>query len=63
MPVRIVSADPLNTPEAVDRLYTHADELAGVLQVDSYDPQDWFGGVNADPLPAILLTVTVTVEG
>lgn len=63
VPVRAISADPLSTPEAVDRLYGLADALALILDCDSYDPGDWFGGVNQDPLPAVLLNVTVTVEG
>jgi len=63
IPVRVVSADPLNSDSAVDRLYALADELVTVLQADSYDPTDWIGGVNLDPLPCLLLTVTVTVEG
>lgn len=63
VPVRAVSADPLNTVAAVDRLYALADHLADVLQCDSYTVGDWIGGVNADPLPAVLLNVTVTVGG
>jgi hypothetical protein len=63
VPVRVVSADPLNTLAAVDRLYGVADDLVGLLGCDSYSIGDWFGGVNADPLPAILLDAVVTVEG
>lgn len=63
VPVRVVSADPLNAPAAVDRLYDLADRLALVLEADSYTVGDWIGGVNADPLPAVLLNVTVTVGG
>ena len=63
VPVRAVSADPLNTTTAVDRLYSVADDLARVLGCDSYTVGDWIGGVNADPLPAVLLNVTVTVGG
>lgn len=63
VPVRVVSADPLNTTAAVDRLYGYADQLADLLSCDAYRPVEWIGGVNADPLPAILLETTVTVEG
>lgn len=63
VPVRVVSADPLNATAAVDRLYQLADQLADLLSCDSYRPVEWLGGVNADPLPAILLETTVTVEG
>lgn len=63
VPVRAVSADPLNTPAAVDRLYDLADRLALVLEADSYSVGDWIGGVNVDPLPAVLVNVTVTVGG
>ena len=63
VPVRVVSADPLSSVGAVDRLYAAADELARVLDCDTYAVGDWSGAVNADPLPAILLEVTVTVGG
>lgn len=63
VPVRVVSADPLNTTTAVERLYALADQLADLLSCDSYRPVEWIGGVNADPLPAVLLETTVTVEG
>lgn len=63
VPVRVVSADPLNTVAAVDRLYGLADSLAVLLSCDSYTVGEWVGSVNADALPAILLNVTVTVEG
>lgn len=61
VPVRIISSDPLNTLAAVDALYLLADELAGLLDCDGYYPQDWSGGVNRDPLAAILLEPTVTI--
>ena len=63
VPVRAVSADPLNTTMAVDRLYGVADALVRALGCDSYSVGDWVGGVNTDPLPAVLLNVTVTVGG
>ena len=63
VPVRVVSADPLNTLSAVDRLYGLADQLAGLLEASDYAVGEWIGGTNTDPLPAIVLNVTVTVEG
>jgi hypothetical protein len=62
VPVRAVSSDPLNTLAAVDALYALADQLTGLLDADTYTPQDWFGGVNREPLPAILIETTVTVS-
>jgi hypothetical protein len=61
VPVHVVSADALNTPASVDRLYALADLLISVLQTDTYRPEDWSGGVNTDPLPAVTLAVTVSV--
>lgn len=61
VPVHLVSADPLNSPAAVDRLYALADVLSTVLDANTYQPQDWSGGLNADPLPSIVLDVDVTV--
>jgi hypothetical protein len=62
VPVRVVSSSPLNSLAAVDALYTLADELAGLLDADSYVPTEWQGGVNRDALPAVLLEVTVTIS-
>ena len=59
--VLVVSGDPLNTERAVDRLYALADDCALALSTDSYRPSSWRGNVNAEPLPAVELTVTVTV--
>lgn len=61
VPVRVVSGRPLNRPANVDALYTLADRVALVLDTGEYVPVEWSGGLNADPLPAILITVTVTV--
>lgn len=63
LPVLVVSGDPLNSPEAVDRVYVLADEIAALLGVSAYRPSSFSGGVNAEPLPALELTVTTTVEG
>jgi hypothetical protein len=62
VPVRVVSSDPLNSVLAVDSLYLLADELAGLLDADAYVPQEWQGGVNRDPLPAVLLEITVSIS-
>ena len=59
--VDVVSGDPLNAELALERLYALADDVAGALRVNSYRPTSWRGGVNAEPLPALELTVTATV--
>jgi hypothetical protein len=59
--VTVVSGDPLNAELAVDRLYALADDVAYALRLSSYRPTSWSGGVNAEPLPAIVLTVRSTV--
>jgi hypothetical protein len=63
--VHVISADPLNRLEALERLYALADVIVLVLGATAYQPTDWQGAVNADPLPAVLLQaiVTVTEEG
>jgi hypothetical protein len=61
IPVLVVSGDPLNSDLATDRLYTLADECARALATDTYRPSSWRSSVNAEPLPAIELTVTATV--
>ena len=43
-------------------LYAAADDAADALQTATYSPTTWQGGPNAEPLPAILLNVTVTIE-
>jgi len=61
VPVTVVSGDPLNTTLAVDRLYALADDAALALSANAYTVTNFQSGVNAEPLPAILITVTVTV--
>ena len=61
IPVLVVSGDPLNAPLAVDRVYSLADAAALELGVEAYRPSSWRSSVNAEPLPAVELTVTVTV--
>ena len=60
VPVLVVSGDPLNSDFAVDRIYALADDVAFALQTDNYRPSSWRSSVNAEPLPAIELSVTVT---
>ena len=60
IPVLVVSGDPLNSELAVDRIYAHADEVALALKTENYRPSSWRSSVNAEPLPAIELAVTVT---
>jgi hypothetical protein len=62
VPVLVVSGDPLNAELAIDRLYAIADEVARVLRTDSYAVSAWRSSSNAEPLPALELTVTVTVS-
>lgn len=59
--VLVVSGDPLNSQLAVDRLYALADDVALAVATDTYKPSSYRSGVNAEPLPAIELTATVTV--
>ena len=62
LPVTVVSGDPLNSELAVDRLYALADDVAGALRTMAYRPTSYRGGVNAEPLPAIELTATLTTQ-
>lgn len=59
--VLVVSGDPLNSPFATDRLIALADDVARALATDNYRPSSWRSSVNAEPLPALELTVRVTV--
>lgn len=58
--VFVVSGDPLNSAAAVDRIFGVADAAATALQTDNYRPSSWRGSPNAEPLPSVELTVTVT---
>lgn len=59
--VLVVSGDPLNSSANVDRLFALADDVALALSIDKFRPSSWRSGVNAEPLPAVELTATVTV--
>lgn len=61
IPVLVVSGAPVNSAEAVDRLYAEADEIALALRTLTYRPTTWGGRAGSDPLSAIELVVTVTV--
>jgi len=61
VPVHVVSSDP-PSPQILGLLYAAADDAADALQTATYTPTTWQGGPNAEPLPAILLNVTVTIE-
>lgn len=62
IPVLVVSGDPLNSELAVDRLFALADDVIRELATDNYRPASWRSSVNAEPLPAVEITVTVTVS-
>ena len=61
LPVTVVSGDPLNSGPTVDRLYALADDVALFLGTAAYRVGSWRSNVNAEPLPALELTVTITV--
>lgn len=58
--VLVVSGDPANAAYVVDRMLALADDVALALRTDNYRPSSWRSSVNAEPLPAFELTVTVT---
>lgn len=60
IPVLVVSGDPFNTEQAVDRALALADDVALATQTDNYRPSSYRGGVNAEPLPCFELSVVVT---
>lgn len=63
IPVLVISGDPVNTAEAVDRLYVEADAIATELRTDVYRPTSWGGRAGAEPLSAIEITALVTRGG
>jgi hypothetical protein len=62
IPVLVVSGDPLNAETRVDAIYALADEAAAALSTAGYRPSSYRSSSNAEPLPAVELTVTVTVQ-
>jgi len=61
VPVLVVSGDPFNATDRVDRILALADQAALELGTDNYRPTSFRSSVNAEPLPAYELVVTVTV--
>jgi hypothetical protein len=45
----------------VDRIYALADDVALALAVNTYRVSNYRSSVNAEPLPALELTATLTV--
>jgi hypothetical protein len=43
-------------------MYAAADDAAAALQTNTYQATTWSNGVNAEPLPALNLLVTVTID-
>jgi hypothetical protein len=62
LPVLVVSADPLNTPAAVDRVYAIADSIVRVCDGATYRPATFGGRAGAEPLPALEVTVSITAQ-
>lgn len=60
VPVHVVSSDP-PSPRILGLLYAAADLAARALSTSTYTAGTWSGGVNAEPLPALDLSVTVTI--
>ena len=62
MPVYVVSGEPLSSAERVDELYTLADAVADAIDAASYQPFDYRGTANAEPLPAVRLDAVASVS-
>lgn len=62
IPILVVSGDPVNTAEAVDRLYAEADAIAHAVAETKYEPTTWAGSGRVQPLPAIEIVATVSVS-
>jgi len=62
IPVLAISGDPLNELANTDRLYAEADAIAFELGESSYTPTVWAGSGRVEPLPAVEILATVTVE-
>lgn len=61
VPVHVVTSDPPSL-RSVDQLYAAAEIAAAALETDTYAPQTWSGGPNADALPSILINAVVSFE-
>lgn len=62
VPIVVVTGDPLNSPEAVDRIYAVADAVAAAVATLGYRPTSWAGSSRTEPLPALEIIASVTVE-
>lgn len=62
VPVYVVSGEPVNTSDAVDRLYSIADACAHALSESRYTTTTWAGSGRVAPLAAIEIVATVTVS-
>jgi hypothetical protein len=61
VPIHVVTSDPPSL-RSVDQLYAAAEIAAAALETDTYAPQTWSGGPNADALPSILINAVVSFE-
>lgn len=62
IPIVVVTGDPLNTAAAVDRIYAEADEILAAVSALTYRPTSWAGSSRVEPLPAIEILASVSVE-
>jgi hypothetical protein len=63
LPIQVVSGDPYSAGEhVIDRLLALADDVAAAVRSITYRPTTWSSSSNAEPLPAVEVTVTVTVS-
>jgi len=63
VPIQVVSGDPYSAGEyVIDRLLALADDVAGAVRSITYRPTTWSSSSNAEPLPAVEVTATVTVS-
>jgi hypothetical protein len=61
IPIYVVSGEPLTNADRVTELYDLADVVAGAVDASRYDPFDFRGSANAEPLPAVRITATASV--
>lgn len=61
LPVLVVSADPLNSALARQRIYALADDVAFALHADNFRTSSWAADPNAAPHPALEVTLTVSI--
>lgn len=61
VPVHVVCSDPPSVG-SVDALYSAAGIAANALMTADIEPREWSGGPNAESLPSLLITATVSVD-